>query len=256
MSVVIIATVSISITAFICAALLVMASKVFAVEEAEMFEPIRACLPGANCGACGFAGCDGYARALATGEETRTNLCVPGASGAARAIAEVMGKEADEAADEPAAPSARMALVFCGGDCDRAVSKEDGSKACEFGCVGCGACAEVCPMKAISLVKGIAVVDDDKCVGCGLCANTCPQSIIHLVPRKRQAFNRCSNPNFGKDVMSVCKAGCIGCTKCTRCCPMDAIEMDGKLAKVDPDKCVGCGNCADNCPTKAMTYLG
>ena len=234
---------------------LVFAGDKFKVEVDQRESAVRECLPGNNCGACGFAGCDGYARALATGEETRTNLCVPGASGAAKAIAEVMGAAAPAEEAAPAA-SAKMALVFCGGDCEKAVNKEDGSKACQFGCVGCGACAEVCPMKAISLVNGIAVVDSAKCVGCGLCEKTCPKGIIHLVPRKVQAFNRCSNPNFGKDVMSVCKAGCIGCSKCTKCCPMDAIAMDGKLAKVDPEKCVGCGNCADNCPTKAMTYLG
>ena len=251
MNVIILSTVSIGVTAFICAALLVLASKVFAVEEAEMFPAIRSCLPGANCGACGYAGCDGYARALATGEETRTNLCVPGATKAAAAIAEVMGAEAAA----PAGPSEKMALVFCGGECGKAVTNTEGNKACQYGCIGCGACASVCPMGAISVVNGVAVVDREKCVGCGLCEKTCPKAVIHLVPRKNQAYNCCSNPEFGKEVTSVCKAGCMGCSKCSRLCPMDAISMNGKIAVVDPEKCVGCGNCADQCPTKSMTLL-
>ena len=246
MNVIILSTVSIGITALICAALLVLASKVFAVEEAPMFQPIRECLPGANCGACGYAGCDGYARALATGEETRTNLCVPGASGAATAIANVMGTEV-------AAPvAAKKAFVFCGGQCGKAVVDAEGNKACQYGCIGCGACAEVCPMNAISVVNSVAVVDKAKCVGCGMCENTCPKNVIRLVPAEQKTFNQCSNPQFGKEVKSVCTAGCIGCGMCSRNCPVDAITMDGKIAIVDGEKCVGCGNCADLCPTKSM----
>lgn len=51
----------------ICALILVIAAKFFAVKVDEKEQKIRACLPGANCGACGFTGCDGYAKALAEG---------------------------------------------------------------------------------------------------------------------------------------------------------------------------------------------
>ena len=64
----------------ICALILVIAAKFFAVKVDEKEQKIRACLPGANCGACGFTGCDGYAKALLT-PGTKTNLCVPGGSG-------------------------------------------------------------------------------------------------------------------------------------------------------------------------------
>lgn len=249
MNVILLSVLSIAITAFVCAVLLVIASKVFAVEEAPLFPAIRECLPGANCGACGYAGCDGYARALASGEESRTNLCVPGASTSAAAIAAVMGTEA-------AAPvEARMALVFCGGECGKALTAGDGSKACAYGCLGCGDCAAVCPVQAISLRNGVAVVNPELCIGCGKCEKTCPRKVIRLVSRKQKAFDRCANPEMGKGVLSVCKAGCIGCAKCSRLCPMDAITMEGNLALVDADKCVGCGNCEDNCPTHSMTLL-
>ena len=46
----------------LCALLLTVASILFGVKEDERAVAIRDCLPGANCGACGFSGCDGYAK--------------------------------------------------------------------------------------------------------------------------------------------------------------------------------------------------
>jgi ferredoxin len=40
-------------------------------------------------------------------------------------------------------------------------------------CVGCGACIEVCPVDAITLDNGLAVVDEQWCIGCGVCATRC-----------------------------------------------------------------------------------
>ena len=73
---------------------LAVASAVFAVPVDEKEVAVRECLPGANCGACGFSGCDGYAGALAKGETTECNRCTPGGNDVAAAIAEVMGLEA------------------------------------------------------------------------------------------------------------------------------------------------------------------
>lgn len=48
-------------------------------------------------------------------------------------------------------------------------------------CVACGCCEKVCPVKAITVFKGImARVDFDKCVGCGKCAKECPASVIGI----------------------------------------------------------------------------
>ena len=47
--------------------LLTVFSRVFAVKQDERAEKIREVLPGANCGACGYAGCDAYAEAVAKG---------------------------------------------------------------------------------------------------------------------------------------------------------------------------------------------
>ena len=46
-------------------------------------------------------------------------------------------------------------------------------------CIKCGACAGVCPVKAISEGDDRYVIDADVCVSCGSCADQCPVSAIH-----------------------------------------------------------------------------
>ena len=77
---------AVTVIGLICAVGLAVASSVMAVKEDTRFTEIRACLPGANCGACGYTGCDGYAKALLE-PGTKTNLCVPGADAVAAQIA-------------------------------------------------------------------------------------------------------------------------------------------------------------------------
>ena len=154
---------AVTIIGLICGVGLAVASHVMAVKEDERFPAIRECLPGANCGACGFTGCDGYAKALLT-PGTKTNLCVPGGAEAAKKLAEVLGVEAE--AVEP-----KVAIVRCGGDCEHTSPKEDyrgiasclaaklffgGKGTCTYGCLGFGDCAKVCPHDAISWNNGIA----------------------------------------------------------------------------------------------------
>ncbi|MEF8847613.1 MAG: 4Fe-4S binding protein [Candidatus Thermoplasmatota archaeon] len=46
-------------------------------------------------------------------------------------------------------------------------------------CTACGACAEVCPVDAIT-VEDVAVVDEDTCIDCGTCVDECPVEAIEL----------------------------------------------------------------------------
>ena len=80
----------VGLVALAAGVLLALASHFFGIKEDETVKEIRALLPGANCGACGFAGCDEYAKALAEGR-AKTNLCVPGGDGTAAEIAKVVG---------------------------------------------------------------------------------------------------------------------------------------------------------------------
>ena len=87
--------------------LLAIAGKVFYVEKDPREEAVRECLAGANCGACGFPGCDGYAAAVAKGEAP-VNACVPGGPAAAAKIGEIMGVSAGDV-------EASVAFVQCSG---------------------------------------------------------------------------------------------------------------------------------------------
>ncbi len=244
-------------------AILAFASQIFHVEVDPKQEQVRECLAGANCGGCGYPGCDGYAAAVAAGEAP-TNKCVAGGAEAAAKIAEIMGVAADAA--EP-----MVAFVPCSGtvghaetrfnyngpvDCQAAMLFGGKSnKTCTFACIGLGNCVKACQFDAMHIVDGVAKVDRSKCVGCGACVDTCPKSIIKLIPASQKVMPVCNNHDKGAQVMKMCDFGCIGCMKCQRECPADAIIVENNLAVVNPDKCVKCGHCADICPRHIIKYF-
>ena len=45
-------------------------------------------------------------------------------------------------------------------------------------CIGCGACASICPVGAIKLFKGKSQIDEKKCIKCGSCEMFCPVNAI------------------------------------------------------------------------------
>lgn len=72
-----------------------IADKRFRIKEDEKFPMVRGCLSGANCGACGFAGCDAFAHAVIEGK-VLPNGCPVGGKKAANAIGQAMSLWADE----------------------------------------------------------------------------------------------------------------------------------------------------------------
>ncbi|MBR4579071.1 MAG: RnfABCDGE type electron transport complex subunit B [Oscillospiraceae bacterium] len=257
------AVLALAVIGAVCALVLVLASKFMAVPVDEKFPAIRECLPGANCGACGYAGCDGYAQALADGSETRPNLCIPGAAGAAAAVAKVLGVDAGEVEE-------KRAFVRCSGDCETAKRKYEyqgvtncsaakilfsGEWACPNSCLGYGDCEAACPSDAIHVVNGVAKVDYRKCTGCGICVRGCPNQIIDLRPVPKSVIVRCSNTQKGAQAMKVCDRACIGCMKCQKTCPSDAIHVTNFLASIDYSKCTSCSKCAEVCPKHVIEKL-
>ena len=251
------------IVALISAILLTIAGKIFYVPVDETAARIRECLSGANCGACGYAGCDDYANALAADHSIPCTLCAPGGAAAASGIAEILGLNA--AASDPV-----VATVMCSGTCDVTKPEMDyqgyktcaavkpffgGPGNCKFGCIGYGDCQAVCKFDAIHVENGVAKVDRDKCVGCGMCANTCPQRIINMIPKTSRVWVGCSSPAPGKVVRTICDAGCIGCKICEKQCKFEAIKVENNIAKIDPSKCKNCGLCAKKCPRKIIHMI-
>lgn len=246
--------------AILCAVLLTVASVFFAPKEDEKFLAVRDCLPGANCGACGFSGCDSYAKALANGETDKTNLCTPGGDNAAKGIAAALGVEAEDVVE-------KVAYVACNGKCDVVAKKYDyeghatcrtanmaysGDRYCNFACLGYGDCVRACPENAISIEDGVARVDPKKCIGCGICTRECPNDIIHLIKDTSRVVVECSNHDKGALTRKYCKNGCIACGKCQKACPHGAITVIDNLATIDYDKCTGCGECVRVCPTHCI----
>ena len=164
--------------------ILAIASIVMAVPTDEKVEALTEALPGANCGACGYSGCAGYAKALAEGE-AQLGACAPGGEECANELARILGVEAGSV-------ERKVAVVHCMGLTDNtedkvnyqgvqscAAAKVIGSKGqCSFGCLGFGDCAEACPYGAVSVCNGVARINTELCKGCSICVAACPQKII------------------------------------------------------------------------------
>ncbi len=246
----------------IAAVLLALASHFLHVKEDETYLNVRACLPGVNCGACGYAGCDDYAKAVAEGN-AKTNLCIPGADAVSKEISNILGTEFQDVVE-------MVAFVRCNGNVN-ATSKNNvydgivscaaasmiygGPNACNYGCLGCGDCAKACPSGAICVMDGIARINREICTGCGLCVETCPKDIIEIIPQTATVAVLCSSKDKGGVARKKCANACIGCKKCEINCPEKAIAVENNLASIDYSKCTGCGLCAENCPTNCIKKL-
>jgi Na+-translocating ferredoxin:NAD+ oxidoreductase RNF subunit RnfB len=258
----IVAIVAIAGIGLVAAAVLAVADKFLSVREDPRIGMLTAELPGANCGGCGFAGCGDYARALVAGMAPN-GACSAGGDECAKACAKILGVEAS-------ATERRVALVKCCGtrsetvrvgdynglcDCSVAASTAGGDKGCRYGCLGYGACANVCPKNAISIVDGLAKVEKRLCIGCGKCVSVCPRRIIELVPASATVHVLCNNPVRGPEVRKVCGVGCMGCRLCEKNSggkEAGHFVFDGFLAKVNYDNPPTDEQIVDKCPAKCM----
>nr|WP_083479955.1 Fe-S cluster domain-containing protein [Oxobacter pfennigii] len=253
-------TVSLGGIGLVLGAVLGYASKKFAVEVDPKVPLVRDALPGANCGGCGYPGCDALAKAIVEGD-AKPNACPVGGAASALKIGEVLGVSVE-------AGERTSAYVKCSGVCtnskdkykyygvqdcrDAAMIPGGGPKSCSYGCLGLGSCVKVCDFGALSIVDGVAVVDEDKCTSCGKCTNICPKGLISIVPTSKRVRVACSSKDRGKDVKDSCSVGCIGCSLCFKNCPNDAIKFENNLAVIDYSKCKECQTCVTKCPSKVI----
>lgn len=246
----------------VSAIVLAIAEKYLSVREDPRIGMVIAELPGANCGGCGFAGCDGYARALVAGTAAN-GACSAGGDACASAVAAILGVSAT-------ATEKRVALVKCCGtrseairvgdyngicDCSVAAATAGGDKGCRFGCLGYGACANVCPKRAISVADGLAKVEKRLCIGCGKCVSVCPRNLIELVPASATIHVLCNNPVRGPEVRKVCGVGCMGCHLCEKNSggkEAGHFLFDGFLAKINYSNPPVDEQIVAKCPAKCM----
>jgi RnfABCDGE-type electron transport complex B subunit len=243
------------------------ANRAFRVEVDPRVEQVIANLPGANCGGCGFLGCEDFAEAVVAGD-VGPDKCPVGGEGCAEKIAKTLGLELEQS--WPYRP-----VVHCGATSEQRLKQTPyrgertcaaaniiaGVQGCTYGCLGYGDCERTCPFDAIHVRDGLAVVDYDRCTGCGQCEDACPRHIIHMVPFKSQRMIvvTCSNHDFGKDVKGVCTTGCIGCKACTKRSELFTVEDNIPhidYNKYDPDAEQGLEVALEKCPMKQIVEVG
>jgi Na+-translocating ferredoxin:NAD+ oxidoreductase subunit B len=247
------------------------ANKAFHVEIDPRIEQVNEALPGANCGACGYIGCGEYAEATVV-DSAAVDLCPVGGDSVATAVADILGVEVDQS--WPFRP-----VVHCGADYTQRLKLSEyrgekqcasanliaGVQGCTYGCMGFGDCDRSCNFDAIDIVDGLATINYDKCVGCGACAKVCPRNIITMVPFKNaeMVVVKCANKDFGKDVKTVCKVGCLGCKACSRSSDVFTFtESAGSIPVLnyddyDPDAMEEEIEVAlDKCPMKRLEKIG
>ena len=246
---------------------LAIASKKFAVKIDPRVEMAIETLPGTNCGACGFPGCNAYGEAVVQAG-AKTNLCVPGGQDVALKLAGLLGQEADEAQE------AKIAVVQCKGgrneakekfqyqgieDCYAAQLIGGGSKACKYGCLGYGTCVRSCPFDAMVMDEnGLPFIDEEKCTGCGICVQSCPRNILTLIPVSQKIYLGCKSQDRGKQVKNVCSVGCTGCTLCANpnSTPSGAIQMEGYLPVIVDKYANDLMKAVEKCPTSSFVVRG
>ncbi len=229
--------------------LLAYSSQKLYVPRHERQVALSEALPGLDCGACGFPGCDAYAMALHSGKTTDMALCPPGGNAAIAALGRILQVKDPAVWAEGGAAEAEVAFVKCQGspdyaksdfeyeglqDCQAAALLFKGSKSCQYGCLGLGSCIKQCPVDAISInTNSLAVVDPALCIGCGKCLPVCPTKVIRMIPQQAEYGVICNALDHGKLTRSNCKVGCIGCRVCEFRYPDLQFKVKQNLARVE-----------------------
>lgn len=119
-------------------------------------------LPQLQCGRCGYAGCQPYAKAIVE-HQVSLDKCLPGGAPTQIALATIM-----QTSSPQQGPTATPELA-------QFVRIETQQ------CIGCHLCVPVCPVDAIVGSLGqLHVSLTDVCTGCGLCLPVCPTNCIDL----------------------------------------------------------------------------
>jgi electron transport complex protein RnfB len=246
------------------ATVIALARKKLYVWEDPRIDDVTGFLPGANCGACGQAGCRAFAESLVLGTAAPAGCTV--ASPDVRAdIAELLGVDVGSAAT-------RVARLLCAGGCDvaprhaeylgletcrAAAAVAGGGKACAWGCLSLADCRDACDFDAIYMNEvGLPVVIPEKCTACGDCVEACPKDLFTLMPIEQKLIVQCKNLLEGEEATNACAAACNACGRCVADGAPGLIEIVNGLAVVDYTKnAVAAEDAITRCPTGAIVWV-
>lgn len=245
------------------ATLIAIAHRRLRVWEDPRIDQITSMLPGANCGACGSAGCRNFAERLLRKDAQPVGCTVMNADGV-KAVASFLGVDAGSAVK-------RVARLLCaGGDdvalkradyhghatCAAAASVSTGGKGCTWGCIGLADCARACSFGAIRMgPTGLPTVDPAKCTACNDCVVACPKDLFVLLPVTRRLLVQCRSALEGDPAQAVCRVACTACGKCVQDAKPGLIRIENGLAVVDPAKSALEDPAATSrCPTGAIVW--
>lgn len=241
--------------------LIIVISRFCVVKTDPKIGEVLSHLCGANCGGCGYPGCEGFAKALVEGKASLDD-CGQTTSENKIEISNILGI-AYSGGGETVAVVACNGGINCNdkyeymgyGSCISQQMLANGRKECAVGCMGAGSCVDVCPNLAIECRDGYPQIDADLCVSCGICIRTCPKKLIKRIPKNAAVYVACSTQCKGKEVVSMCRSGCISCGLCQKVCPSDAIRLVNNVPIIDYSKCTGCKLCMQKCPRKVIKPL-
>ena len=248
------------------AVVLLIASERLRVKVDPKIEQILAALPKLDCGACGFAGCASYAKAVLENPKL-IGKCAPGGPETSQKIAGILSLQISDSGpiQKPivhchAHTNDKTYLAIYQGieTCISANALAD-VQACKFGCLGFGDCVQACKFDALHIIDGLAVVDYNKCTGCGACSKACPRELIEMAPFSYENMMTvaCSSKEAGKVTRAMCKVGCIGCGLCAK--QADIFKVEDNLARLDYEKyepSKQAETALNKCPTGVIVYRG
>ena len=251
----------------VAAVLLAVASRVFHVEEDPRVQAVLEVLPGANCGGCGFAGCEGYATAVVNDPAIPANRCCAGGAEVRIAVGELTGKAVAEAdplrslrrCDKNAGNVALRYQYEGMPSCAAAAMLRGGVDTCKYSCLGFGDCVQVCPFGAMRIEEGVVRINANLCTGCGACTGACPRGVLELVPKRARVAVYCNTRDKLRAVTDICDSGCIKCCKCVKTCPAKAVRLENNRIVIDQLQCLSYGGecneaCVAGCPRHIFRY--